>query len=107
MSKITGLMHRVYKIGQRHELVTRNPVQHVETRTKTDYCAIVITPAQTLTILESLGNPLHYALVLDLCRDCSPRVRDSLAALIGHPVGRGEDSGFKALGEGTGRRDKD
>jgi len=64
VSKIKGLMHRVYKIGRLHELVTKNPVQHVETRTKTDYRAIVITPAQTLTILESLTNPLHYALVL-------------------------------------------
>ena len=36
----------------------------METRTRTDYRAIVITPAQTLTILESLTNPLHYALVL-------------------------------------------
>jgi len=57
-------MHRVYKIGQRHELVTKNPVQHVEMRTKTNYRAIVITPAQTLTILESFPNSLHYALVL-------------------------------------------
>ena len=64
MSKIKGLMHRTYKIGQRHELVTKNPVQHVETRTTTNYRAIVITPAQTLTILEYLSNPLHYALVL-------------------------------------------
>lgn len=64
VSKIKGLMHRVYKIGQRHELVTKNPVQHVETRTKTDYRAIVITPAQTLTVLEFFSNPLHYALVL-------------------------------------------
>src|SRR5580692_6106086 len=37
VSKIKGLMHRVYKIGQRHELVTKNPVQHVEMRTKTNY----------------------------------------------------------------------
>ena len=64
VSKIKGLMHRVYKIGQRHELVTKNPVQHVETRTKTNYRAIVITPAQTLTVLEAFSNPLHYALVL-------------------------------------------
>src|SRR6202035_5485963 len=64
VSKIKGLMHRVYKIGQRHELVTKNPVQHVETRTKADYRAIVITPAQTLSILESFTNPLHFALVL-------------------------------------------
>src|ERR1700733_7608634 len=64
VGKIKGLMHRVYKIGQRHELVTKNPVQHVETRTKADYRAIVITPAQTLSILESFTNPLHFALVL-------------------------------------------
>jgi integrase len=64
ISKIKGIMHRVYRIGLRHELVTKNPVQHVETRTTTNYRAIVITPGQTLTILESLTSPLHYALVL-------------------------------------------
>jgi integrase len=64
ISKIKGIMHRVYQIGLRHELITKNPVQHVETRTTTDYRAIVITPAETLTILESLTSPLHYALVL-------------------------------------------
>ncbi len=40
-------MHRVYKIGIRHEHVAKNPVQHVETRSKTNYRAIIITPAQT------------------------------------------------------------
>lgn len=64
ISKIKGLMHRVYRIGLRHELITKNPVQHVETRTTTNYRTIVITPGQTLTILESLTSPLHYALVL-------------------------------------------
>jgi integrase len=64
VSKIKGLMHRVYKIGRRHQLVTTNPLEHVETRTKTDYRAIVITPAQTLAILESMTSSLHYAFVL-------------------------------------------
>jgi integrase len=64
VSKIKGLMHRVYKIGLRHEFVTKNPVEHVETRTKSNYRAIVLSPAQTLAILTDLTNPLHYALVL-------------------------------------------
>ena len=64
VSKIKGLMHRVYKIGLRHQLVTKNPVEHVETRTKSNYRAIVLSPAQTIAILTDLTNPLHYALVL-------------------------------------------
>jgi integrase len=64
VSKIRGIMRRVYRVGLIHELVTKNPVEHVETRTKTNYRAIVISPAQTLQILESLSSPLHYALVL-------------------------------------------
>ena len=36
VSKIRGIMHRVFKIGVLHELVHSNPVEHVETRCKTD-----------------------------------------------------------------------
>jgi len=64
IAKIRGLMLRIYKIGLRHEHVAKNPVLHVETRSKSTYRAIIITPAQTLTILKSLPSPLHYALVL-------------------------------------------
>jgi integrase len=64
IAKIRGLMHRVYKIGILHELVAKNPVLHVETRSKSTYRAIIITPAQTVTILKSLPSPLHYTLVL-------------------------------------------
>jgi integrase len=64
ISKIRGIMLRVYKIGIRHELVTKNPVLHVETRCKSNYRAIIVTPQQTLTILNSLKNPLHRTLVL-------------------------------------------
>ena len=64
VSKIRGLMLRIYKIGILHEHVSKNPVLHVETRCKSNYRAIVITPAQTLAILKSLPSPLHYTLVL-------------------------------------------
>lgn len=64
ISKIRGIMLRIYKIGIRHELVAKNPVEHVETRSKSNYRAILITPSQTLAILKSLPSPLHFALVL-------------------------------------------
>jgi integrase len=64
ISKIRGIMHRVFKVGILHDRVSINPVEHVETRCKTNYKAIVITPTQTLAILQLLTNPLHYALVL-------------------------------------------
>src|SRR6201987_478668 len=57
-------MRRIYKIGILHEHVSKNPVLHVETRSKTDYKPITITPAQTLVILKALPSPLHFGLVL-------------------------------------------
>jgi hypothetical protein len=64
ISKMRGVMRRIYKIGILHEHVTKNPVLHVETRSKTDYKPITITPAQTLAILKALPSPLHFGLVL-------------------------------------------
>ena len=64
IAKIRGLMHRIYKVGILHERVAKNPVEPVETRSKSSYRAIIISPAQTLTILKSLPSPLHYTLVL-------------------------------------------
>jgi integrase len=64
VSKIRGIMHRIYKVGILHERVDKNPVQHVETRSRSLYKAVVITPVQTLAILNKLTNPLHYTLVL-------------------------------------------
>jgi integrase len=64
IAKLRGIMHRVYKVGILHEHVAKNPVLHVETRSKSTYRAIVLTPAQTVAILKSLPSPLHYALVL-------------------------------------------
>jgi hypothetical protein len=56
IAKRAGLrvMHRIYKIGILHEHVAKNPTQHAETRSKTDYKAVVITPTQTLAILKAL-----------------------------------------------------
>lgn len=71
-------MSRVYKIGILHERVTRNPAQHVETRSKTDYKAIVMTPQQTLAILNALPAVLHYTLVLT-CAATALRASELLA----------------------------
>jgi len=78
VAKIRGVIRRIYKIGLQHELVTKNPVEHVETRTKTDYKAIVITPQQTLAILNSLPSRLHHALVLT-CAATGLRASELLA----------------------------
>jgi integrase len=64
IAKLRGIMLRIYKIGIRHELVTNNPVLHVETRSKSNYRAIVITPQQTLAIIQALPSHLHSTLVL-------------------------------------------
>jgi integrase len=77
-SKMRGVMSRIYKVGILHERVTKNPVLHVETRSKTDYKAIVITPAQTLAILKSLPSPLHFTLVLT-CAATALRASEILA----------------------------
>ena len=71
-------MSRIYKVGILHEHVQKNPVLHVETRSKTDYKAIVITPAQTLAILKVLPSPLHRTLVLT-CAATALRASEMLA----------------------------
>jgi integrase len=63
VSKICGVMLRIYKVDILHELVSKNPAQPVETRSTTDYRAIVITPQQTRSILRTLSCPLHRILV--------------------------------------------
>jgi integrase len=64
VSKIRGIMNRIFKIGLIHKKVTKNPVEGLATSTKTAYTAIKITPAQTLLILRSvMGNILHFTLV--------------------------------------------
>jgi integrase len=64
ISKLRGIMLRSYKVGILHERVSKNPVLPVETRSKSNYKAITINPAQTVAIVERLSNPLHYALVV-------------------------------------------
>jgi integrase len=64
VSKIRGIMNRIFKIGIIHKKVGKNPVDGLRTSTKTSYKAIKITPSQTLSILRSMmGNILHFTLV--------------------------------------------
>ena len=64
IAKMRGVMSRIYKVGILHEHALTNPVLHVQTRSKSSYRAIVITPQQTLTILNFLPAVLHRTLVL-------------------------------------------
>lgn len=64
VSKMRGVMMRVYKTGILHALVSVNPVEPVETRCKTNYRSILVTPQQTRAILHALFCPLHRILVL-------------------------------------------
>ena len=73
-----GVMSRIYKVGVLHERVSKNPVQHVETRSKTDYQAIVLAPAQTFGILKGLTSLLHFTLVLT-CAATALRASEILA----------------------------
>jgi integrase len=64
VSKIRGIMNRIFKVGIIHKRLANNPVEGLETSTKTTYKAIKITPAQTLSILRSMmQNILHFTLV--------------------------------------------
>jgi integrase len=78
VAKMRGVMSRVYKVGILHEHVAKNPVLHVETCSKSDYKAIVITPSQTLTIPKSVPSPLHFTLVLT-CAATAIRASEMLA----------------------------
>src|SRR5271154_3050651 len=42
VSKVRGVMSRIYKIGLLHEYVSRNPVLATQSRSKTNYRAIVL-----------------------------------------------------------------
>jgi integrase len=78
VSKIRGIMLRIYKIGILYECVERNPVVAVETRSKTNYRAIVLSPIQTLAIIQALPNILHRMLVLT-CAATALRASEVLA----------------------------
>ena len=103
VSKIRGIMHRVYKVGILHERVDKNPVEHVEMRSQTLYKAVVITPQQTLAILNKLTIQLHYTLVLTCAATALSRIRNYLVALVGPSVERRSNPHIEAMGKGGGR----
>ena len=61
ISKFRGTMLRIYRVGALHELVTKNPVLPVETRSTTDYKAILVTPQQTLDIIRPCQPAAPYS----------------------------------------------
>ena len=60
VSKIRGIMNRIFEVGIIHKKVTKNLVEGLATSTKTTYKAIKITPAQTLSILRSMMQHILY-----------------------------------------------
>ena len=78
ISKMRGVMSRIYKVGMLHEKVSKNPLQYVQTRCKTNYRAIVLSPAQTFGILKALKSLQHHALVLT-CAATALRASEILA----------------------------
>lgn len=79
VAKIRSIMSRIYVIGIVHEKVTKNPVEKAETQTKSNYKAILLTPAQTVAILGRMGNNLlHFTLVL-MCAATALRASEIIA----------------------------
>jgi integrase len=93
IAKMRGVMSRICKVGIRQEHVAKNPVLRVETRSKSDYKAIVITPAQTLAILKALPSLLHFTLVLT----CAATALRASEILAGVPIEDGRRFGLHNL----------
>src|SRR6266436_3733751 len=105
ISKMRGTMLRVYMVGMRHELVTRNPVLPVETRCTTSYKPVLVTPQQTLAIIQGLPNILHRILVLT-CAATALRFSELLALIWNDMLWgrRRSQSPNAGLGAKTARR---
>jgi hypothetical protein len=98
IAKIRGAMRRIYKIGIVHGHVAKNPLMHTETRSKSDYKAIVITPPQMLGILHSLPSPLHFTLVLT-CSATALRASEMLSLRWAECCGRKRGYGSRSAGQ--------
>lgn len=99
ISKIRDTMRRVYKIGMVHGHVPKNPLMHVETRSKSDQghrhhaCSDACDPSFP-TFTSSLHVGAH---VLSYGAPC---FRDAVAPLGRRAVGGGADTDLQALGKG-------
>jgi integrase len=83
ISKIKWIMGRVYRVGLKHQLLSKNPMEGVDSvdrfTAKHAYAAIKLTPEQTLAILQRMKNQgLHRALVL-VCAATALRASELLA----------------------------
>ena len=79
VDKIRGLMNRIYKVGIVHERSFKNPVEKVEIPTKSNYKAILITPALTRAILGRFGNNLLHFTLLLACAATALRAAELIA----------------------------
>jgi len=65
IGKIKGIMHAVYEFGMFEKVCSSNPCSGWRLKgVKSAYKAIIVTPQQTLTILKSMTDLLHFTLVL-------------------------------------------
>ena len=71
VSKIRGIMDRVYKVGILHERMDK---KHVETRSKSIYKAVVITPQQTLDHSQYADKLAAFHSRLDMRRHGAPPI---------------------------------
>jgi len=75
IAKMRGVMSRIYKVGILHEHVQKNPVLHVEMRSKTDYKAASTCDSEGPPLTSSLHAGAH------LRRHGAPCFGDAGAAL--------------------------
>lgn len=87
ISKIRGIMLRIYKIGIRHEHVTRNPVEYVETRSKSNYLGDHYHPYSNACDPKILALTATLRIGTHLCGNRTTCIRSIGTALERHIVG--------------------
>ena len=82
VSKIRGIMNRIFKIGIIHKKVTKNPVEGLRTSVKTTYKAIKDHPGSD-TLDPAVCHGEHAALHSGVCRSCdgTPKLGTAFAPL--------------------------
>jgi len=92
IAKMRGVMSRIYKVGILHEHVQKNPVLHVEMRSKTDYKAASTCDSEGPPLTSSLHAGAH------LRRHGAPCFGDAGAAAGEMCCGMREEFGFQSAG---------
>jgi hypothetical protein len=102
VSKIRGLMLRVYKIGLRHIYIDMNPVEHTECRSTTAYKAIIgHASANVRYSRHAFGKSAALCPRAHMRRNSPPFFGDSVAALVRHSVDKEKISVSKRWAKGS------